>query len=706
MSYQYLGVITEVKDNILRLDDNNEVINWEDLPFKEKDLLFKGDSDYYLGLIPNKNEDIFEEINNFPKCTRIVNGKIYQKSHEYVKSNKNYSRISQDKVIASYYNLISWKDLQKGSNGEDFYTQLKECVGKEECKVFLNEWRKNHLFRMFQLLGFKENQVKIIIDEYVICGKINDIEEIFINLQKYPSRILYMSKDLDRSCIEKFRKRIKVPEFHPGVERIKKSLFYSESSYNTVTKLTLNSLGEEKTRIGVHGLKLFDKDTKICLTSTFKREEFVANNIIDKIKHCNLKWKNTLKTKDSFLTEEQKNAVSMVMENHISIITGGPGTGKTKVIHSVIKESKARGIRYHVAAFTGKAVGRVIETAYPDQIEASTIDMMIVRGPGFYKFNLLIIEEVSMVSTNLIYRLFNKFDPLTYRIVLVGDINQIPPLEKGNFFSSLYYCSYIPKVCLEKNFRVDEEYGGDIVKNSKILVYPHRNLSSPPNLDIRSRSFNIIAGGRPTLNNILKKIHEKGHEITNLVVLTPYNNDVQWINKSFQRIIYPGKHTMWNLNDRIMIIKNVSSQGLANGDLGWVKSLGDDNLSVVLDKDPNQEEIDVSYDIVSHAYAFTINKSQGSEYDTVILYIPNSPHNSHFLNLNLIYTAITRAKKMVWIITEFPEQFYAGCNKKIEIPRDVIRYMISNKYPEIEEDEEISGDDFDYDFDSDLDGYF
>ena len=251
-----------------------------------------------------------------------------------------------------------------------------------------------------------------------------------------------------------------------------------------------------------------------------------------------------------------------------------------------------------------------------------------------------------MISTGLMYRLFKKFNPSLFKIVLVGDVNQIPPIDKGNFFRSLFNCSYIPKVCLEKNFRVDQEYGQEIIRNANLLVSPYRNLKEYPLLDIKSKSFNILKGGRKTLNSILTQLHSKCIDVSELTVLTLYNDDVKWINSMFKRILYPNnKDGIWHINDRVMITRNNSKSNVANGDLGYVTEIEKTYLKISLDKSKDEEDVEVDYDDVIHAYSFTINKSQGSEYETVILYIPKSENNSFFLNINLIYTAITRAKK-------------------------------------------------------------
>ena len=126
----------------------------------------------------------------------------------------------------------------------------------------------------------------------------------------------------------------------------------------------------------------------------------------------------------------------MVFSSEISIITGGPGTGKTKVIHSIIKEAVSRGIKYHVAAFTGKAVGRVKETAHPDSIESSTLDMMFVRGSKFYDFDLLILEEASMITTKYIYKLFQLNNRLLNIIMKFNIINW----KTAGFNKLVYNC--------------------------------------------------------------------------------------------------------------------------------------------------------------------------------------------------------------------------------------------------------------------------
>lgn len=686
-----------------------------ELPFKIHDTVLINEDSNLLFFIPVDNESVKNKIKSNINSMSVIFSDILIKSAEnYISKNNYMPNISRDKILSSFFNILCWKDYYYNLYGNNLRDIIGKSIPLKDCTIFINYWLNEHLFRQFNLWGFTMEEAKILIEDLMITnsGKECDIEDLIISLFKCPGRYMYIHKDLDNAKLERLEKISGVETMPLEVKKLKRKLFNEPKDSYIMLPENISHYDLNK-----YGLTIFDNNTKVSLNSVYKIEEFVSKHIQIKIKKSNYDWKdNKIKFKldHSELSEDQLDGLSMALQCEICIITGGPGTGKTKLIYSLIKESIARGIKYHVTAFTGKAVGRVKETAHPEQIEGSTMDMMFTRGPNHYDFQLLIIEESSMITTKYMYNLFKRFNPLCYKIVMVGDLNQIPPIEKGHFLSSIIWSKRVPYIRLNKNFRVDQKFGGDIIVNSQRIIDPIRPLNVPVELDFNSNSFKILQGDYNLLKTILRKIQN----LNDLTILTPYNTDVNNINKMFQSIKYSSKDeyigltggVRWYVDDRIMVIENDNSIDLANGDLGTVREIQSNQVEFVLDKDGTQRCFDLvkASQKLKHSYAFTINKSQGSEYPIVVLYIPDNSSNDFFLNMNMIYTAITRARKMVWIITENVESLFRSCNKTIPLSKDFLKESIIKKFPDREytstlvEREEI--DDYgeeEYDYDDD-----
>lgn len=726
----YHKIVTTNKGKKITLDEYHGC-----LPCEKGDSIFLS-GNKLLFMISTQNDFVVKKIKETYNgisptyLNEIINGCM-----NYIETTNYNPTVDRNKILASLFNSLAWKNEYYSYAGHDLYQKTGSKVPVKDCKAFLQRWLSNHLYRQLNLWGMSDEDIKNSLEDFCTSGS---IEDYMVALMEYPSRFLWISDSLNETKIEHFRSLFGAEQISPSIIRLKRSLRRSDSSYMVFTDQLKTSLGKEINRLCKHGLIVFDDNTKIAMISTYKLETSVFTIIKRKVKDCDYNWTDHVDTitlrsprtgqssrsSGTVLTEEQEKAVKMVLLNDISIITGGPGTGKTKVIHSIIKESQVRGISYHVAAFTGKASGRVKETAYPETIEATTIDMMIVKGPGVYKFKLLILEEASMITTKHMYRLFQKFNPLGYKIVLVGDIDQIPPIEKGRFFCSLLWSKRVPYIRLTKNFRVDSVFGGDIVRNAQRIVDPFRSLHEPIDLDIESKSFNILHGNISLLKSILIDLYKSGEDIKNLTVLTPYNEEVDLINKIFQDIRYktisedslydPTTRLRWFKDDKVMCIKNNSQSDYVNGDTGIVVDItSEDSIAVRLDKFTHENslqfftrgdptKVNLLRGNLKHSYCLTINKSQGSEYDTVILYLGKKECDASFLNMNLIYTAITRAKKMVWIICEDPVTLFKACNNKLRIPDDILRYNLmshfKHEYQFEVPDDDCMEDDFDYEY--------
>ncbi len=395
---------------------------------------------------------------------------------------------------------------------------------------------------------------------------------------------------------------------------------------------------------------------------------------------------------DIELEDLQKDAVVMAVKNCVTVITGGPGTGKTTIINMMIRYFEMQRLDILLAAPTGRAAKRMTETT---GCEASTIQRMLkpvqMAGEGSdtytggYEFNednpletdVMIIDEMSMVDLPLFNALL-KAVPVGARLILVGDINQLPSVGPGAVLKDVIASGCFPVVHLKKIFRQSEM--GDIILNA------HRiNEGTYPQLDNKSRDFFFLERDNADhiLNNVITLVRDKLPDYVKaspleLQVLTPMKKGklgVETLNPILQKYLNPpdpskseyeyGKMIL-RQGDKVMQIKNNyrleweirgkhgvlidSGLGVFNGDMGTIVEIDHFNECIVVEYDAKRR---VTYpfdglDELEHAYAVTIHKSQGSEYPAVIIPILNGPRL--LFNRNLLYTGVTRARDCVVLL--------------------------------------------------------
>ena len=403
------------------------------------------------------------------------------------------------------------------------------------------------------------------------------------------------------------------------------------------------------------------------------------------------------------LDEQQRTAVKEAVYNGLLIITGGPGTGKTTTINAIIKVFESEGLDILLAAPTGRAAKRMSETT---GYEAKTIHRMLelsklTPGEGAnYSFernesnpletDVLIIDEMSMVDINLMHALLKAISIGT-RLILVGDVNQLPSVGPGNVLRNIIDSHCFNMVMLTKIFR--QAAGSDIIVNAHKI-----NDGEQINLDNKSMDFFLLK--RQEANVIIAvMINLIKNKLPNYVkassfdiqVLTPMRKGelgVERLNMALQEALNPPSRDknekeyhqgIFREGDKVMQIKNnyqipweikssygVTTQtgtGVFNGDAGIIKEINlfSEHLLVEFDDNRLVEYSFSGLDELELAYAVTIHKSQGSEYPAVILPILDGPRL--LFNRNLLYTAVTRAKSCVVIV---------GSD-------DMIKFMIDNK---------------------------
>ncbi|MFZ5631354.1 MAG: ATP-dependent RecD-like DNA helicase [Bacillota bacterium] len=369
------------------------------------------------------------------------------------------------------------------------------------------------------------------------------------------------------------------------------------------------------------------------------------------------------------LAEKQREAVVSSARNKVTVITGGPGTGKTTIIKAIIGIFQALKLRILLAAPTGRAAKRMQEATGH---EAKTIHRLLEysrQKGGFNKdrenpleADVVIVDEVSMVDTILMYHLV-KAIPDHAALILVGDINQLPSVGPGTVFKDIIESGKFAVVTLTEIFRQARE--------SKIIVNAHLiNEGQFP--DIRKppagepADFYFIEEDDPAraLNKILALCRERvpkhfGYDpVTDIQVLTPMHRGdlgVAALNERLQELLNPNGVKVvrglksFKINDKVMQIVNNYDKDVFNGDIGRVVSMNQEEQELVVEFD--DKKITYSYsdlDELVLAYAVSIHKSQGSEYPVVVM--PVATQHYILLQRNLIYTGITRGKKLVIMV--------------------------------------------------------
>ena len=387
------------------------------------------------------------------------------------------------------------------------------------------------------------------------------------------------------------------------------------------------------------------------------------------------------------LDEHQVEAVKEAVRNGVLVITGGPGTGKTTTINTIIKYFESEGMDIFLAAPTGRAAKRMSETT---GFEARTIHRMLelnggVEGNAGFERNeqnpletdVIIIDEMSMVDISLMHSLLKAIVAGT-RLILVGDVNQLPSVGPGNVLKDIIDSRLFHTVMLTKIFRQ--------ASTSDIIVNAHKiNRGEPVELDNKSMDFFFLKRYdadkiiNVTLQLILQKLPKfVGASMMDIQVLTPMRKGllgVERLNTVLQMYLNPPdkrkkekEHgtTLFREGDKVMQIKNnyqleweIRSKyglcidkgtGVFNGDTGIIEEINDfaETVTVCFDEGRMVEYPFKLLEELELAYAVTIHKSQGSEYPAVVIPLLTGPRM--LMNRNLLYTAVTRAKKCVTIV--------------------------------------------------------
>ncbi len=470
-------------------------------------------------------------------------------------------------------------------------------------------------------------------------------------------------------------------------ERIVQGIFYilmqisnnghtcgpSERVYEAAAKVlnldkeTVSAIAREAVESGEIPSAVYEMERYLYLPYLYEAETESALRIKDMMEYDSSLGSAALaiekfeREHDLSLAEEQKDAVKKAMEAGVMIITGGPGTGKTTLIQAIIVAVEQYGLTVRLMAPTGRAAKRLAISSGrdADTIHKALEASLREKGGTYFDKNesdpleedLIIVDEASMVDISLFYHLLCAMKQGA-RLILVGDTEQLPPVGPGTPLKDLIRWKAVPVVELNHIFRQEE--GSGIIENA---VRIRKGKSCIPD---EKGEFQVISvqddedAYQEVMNLCSELAYGKEENKMRVQVLSPMYRGVCGVdnlNRSIQKMI-GGKeleeHTKYMPGDKVMQTKNDYEKGIYNGDIGIVWAVTPQKIFVRYPEKEiiyeGQEKFDIQL-----AYAVTVHKSQGSEYDTVIFVLRSSQYI--MLQRNLLYTGITRARKKTVLIT-------------------------------------------------------
>ena len=454
----------------------------------------------------------------------------------------------------------------------------------------------------------------------------------------------------------------------PDTELVRRAAFLLQAD-----ALGLHDILQDTVDMGQLRTADFEGTVYVYTPEAYEEEESIANRIREMAAmkplavktHVQLfldRWQDSCHFE---LADKQREAVEKSLQSGMTVITGGPGTGKTTVVQTIIRLAEQEGLRILLCAPTGRAAKRLAETT---QRKAKTIHRLLIPDGHVGKVqsfeytetkllpaDLVIVDEVSMLDMEMMYHLLNALKPQC-RCILVGDADQLPSVGAGAVLHDVIASEMVPVVRLDTIFRQKE--GGRIVTNAH-LINNGRLPVVNEDLEFRFVEIETEADGATQISALYRsEVQETGDEFA-VQVLSPMYKDpcgVDNLNQLIQERLNPpvvgkgelkGRHMIFRVGDKVMQKHNDYEKGVFNGDIGQIFAVQHDMVYV------RYPEQDVKYegaeiDEITLAYAITVHKSQGSEYHTVIMALVNS--HSIMLQRNLFYTAVTRAKRKVILV--------------------------------------------------------
>lgn len=687
------------------------------------------------------------------------------------------SKIKLKKEIVGTDGVISLltviSTLYAKNSDKDSVMVLTNCgITTKQSEKLLFWWYKSRSIRRLHLLGFSNVQIRkcrmnhdeiyqiVLENPYKLAPlNIEKCAEIMAMLNRTPTKLQIKCGTILRKIYEYVDGRswccVPVHTMEYNFKDFFKFLAELQENYGVILdgKLIYLDYNYEVEN------NVSEMLNDLIISTAKKEKQFKEENVdTSTISQSNM---YELKT----LTDEQKTTIDGALRNDICVITGGAGTGKSTICREIYRNLKLRGVSVAACAFTGKAVSR-LNQAIGEKI-GQTMDLMICTSSNFVKFQVVIMDEASMVTTELFYRFKCAF-PHFFKLIIVGDCDQLPPISWGFFMKQVISSERVPVYTLSKNQRIikhtmteEEEsalekdssgitpsavvFDRTLLENCENLIDKKRDHSHPMEFK-EGNGFYIIDGGINTIPAILSQV-KTAFSLENITCISPYNEFLDPINEMFQKEFLKGsrstvdrKGRTWKVDDRVMMLKNNYNINIMNGEEGIVTDLTGKGVVVNFNgsehtflyasenesdwkKEPEEggdyNGDELTCDMIRQSFCITVHKSQGSEYMALIIFIPErytkNGRVSSFLNINLLYTALTRTRRVVWVVTKghilneisinkAPLRYDNLCGRLIKMKdeelekvlEDVVKIKRVNEFTAIKEEETQSYDDDDF----------
>lgn len=707
---------------------------------------------YTVGLIRIKESDIPEEINKVVTFTGTFNDLKYKTTYKMEGNFVEHKKYGHQFIVDSYEIVLPSEEEEiidflssdmfpigettakkivdkLGSNAINMILEDKNCLlgiprlpekkVDQIYEILLDYQSTSYIVLELSKLGFTTKNAITLLKKYsmntmdIINNNIYDVEEDieipFEELDKIAKNMGYDLNDerrLEALCIH----MMKTITFNNG-----DTYLYFDEMYEYIKKHTDN-LDEETFEYIL--LKLSKQNrikiikNKYYLSDHYEAENYITNRLT-KLNEMKRRKLPKLETKIKVLEEannivydkSQKEAITKALNNNLTIITGGPGTGKTTIIKCIVKLLiDIYGINEQKIALlapTGRAAKKLIETT---RIPASTIHKYLCwdkeanlfqvdeTNPNLQEY--IIVDESSMIDTMLLSSLL-KGTTLSAKYIFVGDYYQLPSVSQGQILKDMIDSEVLDVIKLNCLYRQTE---GSYIIN---LAHEIKNKELSEKYLDKTDDYNFIPCPDDqildSIKDIVTKALDKGYHEKDIQVLAPLyktKNGIDNLNKTLQEIMNkPSKHKteitsgeiIFREGDKILQLVNDPDNFISNGDIGYIEKIIPANKSK-----SKKNEVTINFDgtmvtytpkdfiNITHGYAISIHKSQGGEFKLVI--IPFTPAYKRMLYNKLVYTAVTRAKEKLILLGD-PNSFkYGVYNDYIENRKTSLKELLENKY--------------------------
>ncbi len=648
----------------------------------------------YENLLPEKKDELIEFLSSdlFPigiKTAEKIVEKFKEKTIEVILDNPNslllIPRLNKDKIDKIYETLKSYQSTS------EIVLELQHLgFNTKDSLSILNKYKVNSLDKI-------NNNIYSLIDE--LDFNFNTIDEIALNnnydtldTRRISALIIHSLNELTFSNGDTYS--------------------FIEEIYlwiNKYVEIDMEKLEYELIKLNKNG-RIIIKDNRYYLKELYDAELYIKDrlcflNDMSKRELPKLEEKLELLEKKNHIKYDdmQKKAIIKAINNNLTIITGGPGTGKTtiiKAIVSLLKDTcKVKLEDIALLAPTGRASKKMMEST---GVSASTIhkylgwdkERNMFRVDAYHpnQEDYIIVDETSMIDTVLMSSLL-KGIKRDAKLILVGDYFQLPSVSQGQVLKDLIESEMLDVIKLNRLYRQNED---SYIIN---LAYEIKDKDLNEYFTNKKEDYNfIICDNDVVINNIneiVNKAISKGYDDKTIQVLAPMYksiNGIDNLNKSLQEIFNPFSpekneiimsDVIYREGDKVLQLVNDPDNNVFNGDIGYIVSINNrKTMEVIIDYDGNYVTYPRDkFNNFRHGYAISIHKAQGSEFNMVIIPFVNS--FKRMLYNKLVYTAVTRAKNKLILVGDPNSFIYGVKNDYIDNRKTTLKELIINNYKNV-----------------------